>query len=427
MIAAGLLIFDYFQIKERFPAQTFIGEVNVSGLDQAEAYEKLSRLKVGEVFSPLVTFEAENRRFSFSPEAVGIKINYEATIRNAFEITHKEGYLKELKARLEREAIRCPLILEADEKQLMEVVEALSEELRSTVRDATIIFYEETGGYHIEAEAPGRSLDAAKTTETFKARLAQAEKIFPVFIDYEYPRITEKVLREAPPVYRLSAYTTYYGTHDSPNRIHNIKLMASWLDGTLLMAEDEFSLVDAVGEFTPERGFKEAFVIYGGVLTPMLGGGGCQIGTTLYNAAALADLEIISRRNHSFYFNIYPLGRDATIYPGQIDLKFKNNTGQPLLIKSIATNKRLSFRLYGTPAGKKVEFSAPEVFLLGADNKYHPSSVKEVLEADRPFKTTVIRTVYDSAGAKIKEETLRSSYKLYGEKSNVPIARPEPR
>lgn len=426
LITAGLIVFDFFQTRERFPPQTLIGKVNVSGLDQNEAYEKLSRLKISAVFTPLITFEVETSRFSFSPEATGIYLNYDETVKRAFELTHKEGYLKELRERLKRGPVRCPLVLGVDDNQLKAVVEALATELRSTAKDASIILYEESGGYHIESEELGREVKIEETIDAFKRRLAQGERIFPIVIDYVYPRVTEKILRASPPVYRLSAYTTYYGRHDSPNRIHNIKLMASWLDGTLLMPDNEFSLAEAIGEFTPERGFKEAFVIYGGVLVPMLGGGGCQIGTTLYNAVALADLEILSRQNHSFYFNIYPLGRDATIYPGQKDLKFKNNTGHPILIKAVATNKRLSFRVYGTPTGKKVEFSAPAVYMLTSSG-YKPATVRQVLAADAPFKTYVTRTVYDAAGTKIKEETLHSFYKLYGEKTNVPIARPEPR
>jgi vancomycin resistance protein YoaR len=188
-----------------------------------------------------------------------------------------------------------------------------------------------------------------------------------------------------------------------------------------------FSLSDAIGEFTADRGFKEAFVISGGMLVPQLGGGTCQIGTTLYNTASLADLEILQRRNHSFYFNIYPLGRDATVYPHQADLKFKNNTGCPILIKALATDKRLSFRIYGTPTGKKVKFSPPSVFILSSNGAYIPSTIRQVLASDSPFKTVVTRTVFNPSGNKISEEEISSFYKLYGEKTNVPIARPEPR
>lgn len=426
LVAGGLILFDFFQTREKFPPQTFIGQVNVSGLDQPRAVEKLKTLSLPQIFSPLITFEAEAFRFSFSPETVGISLNYDESIRNAFALTHREGYLKELRERLKSGPVQCPLIFTVDDSLIRGIIEALSDEFRSTPKDASIVLYEETGGYHIESEELGREVNVPETVATFKKRLAQGERAFPVVIVYAYPKITEKALREFPPVQRLSAFTTYYGRHDSPNRIHNIKLIASWIDGTLLLPDEKFSVADAIGDFTPEKGFKEAFVIYGGVLVPMLGGGTCQIGTTLFNAAALSDLEILSRQNHSFYFNIYPLGRDATVYPGQKDLIFKNNTGHPILIKAVATNKRLSFRVYGTPTGKRVEFSAPAVYMLTASG-YRPATVGQVLAADRPFKTFVTRTVYNAQGDKIKEEALHSFYKLYGEKSNVPIARPEPR
>lgn len=426
LLAAGLVIFDYLQTREKFPSQTLIGSASVSGLTKPEAIDRLSKLSIAEVFCPLVTFEAEKLRFSFSPDAVGIRINYEATVNQAFDAVHKESYLKELKERLRNGVTIQPLALECDDQIARLIIEAISEKIRSTAKDASIVLYEETGGYHIEAEDLGREINVDETFKEFKARLAEGKTTYPVIIIYAYPKVTEKMLRAFPPVHRLSAYTTYYGRHDSPNRIHNIKLMASWLDSTLLLSNESFSLAAAIGDFTAERGFKEAFVIYGGVLVPMLGGGGCQIGTTLYNAIALADLEILQRQNHSFYFNIYPLGRDATIYPGQKDLKFKNNTGHPVLIKAVATNKRLSFRVYGTPTGKKVEFSPPAVYILTGSG-YRPSTARAVLDSDSPFKTSVIRRVFDSTGKMIKEETLNSFYKLYGEKSNVPIARPEPR
>ena len=426
IVTAGFITFDFFQTQERFPPQTFIGEVNVSGLDQPKSIEKLASLKISESFSPAVTFEAESFRFAFSPEAIGIYIDYEKTVRQAFELTHKEGYLKELKERLTEKTIHCPLALKVTDNKLRDVVEALAEELLSTPQDASILLYEETGGYHIEPEELGREVKVEETLDTFRKELEKGAKIFPIAIKYDYPGITEKDLRAAPPVNRLSAFTTYYGRHDSPNRIHNIKLIASWIDGTLLMPDDRFSVADTLGEVTSERGFKEAFVIVKGELVPLLGGGSCQIATTLYNTVQLADLKVLQRKNHSMYFNIYPLGRDAGVYPGQLDFKFENDTGHPLLIKAVATNRRLSFRIYGTPTGKKVAFTYPAVWML-TESGYVPATVKQVLDADSPFKTSVTRTVFDASGKKIKEETIYSFYKLYGEKTNVPIARPEPR
>jgi vancomycin resistance protein YoaR len=426
VVATVLITYDFVQTRGKFPHPTYIGSANVSGLSIDETLTRLSSVGLFQIYSPLITFEVEKKVFSFSPDKAGIRLNLGETVRRAFAATHSQGYLSELKERLRREPLSQPLVIDLDESRLRALLSSLADEIKSSPRDASIILYEETGGYHIEAEDVGREVKIDETVKAFKQGLAQNAKIFPVAIEYTNPKVTEKSLRAFPPVTRISAYTTYYGKHDSPNRIHNIKLIASWLDGALLMPGDEFALANAIGDFTEERGFKEAYVIFQGALVPQLGGGTCQIGTTLYNAVELADLEVLKRQNHSFYFNIYPLGRDATVYPGQKDLVFKNNTGHPVLIKAVATNRRLSFRLYGTPTGKNVEFSPPRVFIL-TDKGYRPASVREVLDADSPFKTIVTRKVMSASGEVIKEETINSFYKLYGEKSNVPIARPEPR
>lgn len=425
-LAASMLIFDFFQTREKFPFQTFIGRVNVSGLTQDEAKNRLRQLQLEEIYAPLVTFEGDGVSLSFPPQQAGIRLDLPQTIKKAFALTHDEGYLLELKKRLTSLAIRSPLVLSIDEEELRRLVSGISESLHSAPRNASFIFNEETGGYHIEPEVLGRELQVEETISLIKEKLQQGEKVFPLIIKEIEPALSEKMLREAPPAYRLSAYTTYYGTHDSPNRIHNIRLVASWIDGKVLLPGEVFSVADNLGEITPARGFKEAFAIIKGELVPVLGGGSCQIATTLYNAATIADLKILERRNHSFYFNIYPLGRDAAVFPGQVDFKFENDTGHPLLIKAVATNRRLSFRFYGTPHGRTVKFSPPEVFIK-TEGGYRPSTVKTVLKSDSPFRTIVTRTVTDRSGKKLKEERIVSNYKLYGEKENVPIARPEPR
>ncbi|MCU0640942.1 MAG: VanW family protein [Candidatus Margulisbacteria bacterium] len=426
LVALGLIGFDFLQTREKFPPQTFIGTVNVSGLDQPAALDKLRQLKVSQAFSAVVSLEAEKEFIPYAPEELGINFNREASIRQAFKLTHQRGYLSDLKTRLTEGAIRCPIVLSLNEHKLRDALETLANAIRSDPGNAAIILYEDTGGYHIEPESLGRVVNINETVKLFRQGLVEERTIFPVVIEYEEPRITEKELRAAPPVHRLAAFTTYYGKHDSPNRLHNIRLVASWVNNTLLMPGEVFSVADKLGEITPERGYKEAFVIMKGELVPQLGGGACQIATTLYNAIQLADIKVVQRRSHSMYFNIYPLGRDAGVFPPSLDFKFENDTGHPLLLKAIATNRRLSFRIYGTPTGKKVDFTYPRVYIL-TESGYVPSTVKAVLAADSPFKTEVTRTVLDRDGKELKSEKIVSFYKLYGEKENVPIARPEPR
>jgi len=427
LAAAIFLTLDYFKTKSAFPPHTFIGEVDVSLLTRKEAASKIKQAPI-ESFIKTVVFQNSRESFTFAPQELGIYVSPEETVNAAFDKTHDDNYLRGLKRRLEKEIFLFPAKFSADEELARDVVSELAQKINSPTKDAGIVFYEETGGYTITPDSPARMLKVAETLAAAKRKLYESKSVLPLIIDYyDEPRITEKELRAFPPVHRLSAFTTYYGKHDSPNRIHNIKLIASWINNTLLLPDGVFSLTDKIGDFTAERGFKEAYVILQGELVPQLGGGTCQIGTTLFNAVAIADLEILSRRNHSFYFNIYPLGRDATVYPGQVDFKFKNNTKHPILVKAIASNKKLSFRIYGTPTGKVVEFSRPEIYLLDAKGVFRPSTLKEVLASDRPFRTAVVRTVKDSQGNSLKEEIIRSFYKLYGDKTNVPIKRPEPR
>lgn len=425
LLTAGILIYnDYARTRAAFPPRTFISGVDVSLLTQTEAIKKLKDLSLNELLSPLITLEADGKTFSFAPAQLGVRGLFAESVDYAFNESHRGNYFHELKVRLTERLFNFPLMLDVDEFALRQILLEISKEILSEPKNAAIRYDEKTGGYNIKAEDPGRSLNINRSIVRFRMRLGEGELVVPLILDYTLPKISAKVLREHPPAFRLSAYTTYYGSHDDPNRIHNIKLVASWIDGTLLMPGDIFSVAQVLGEVTEERGFREAYVIMQGELVPQLGGGSCQIATTLFNAVSLANLKILQRRNHSFYFNIYPLGRDAAVYPGQVDFVFENSSGFPILIKAVATDKRLSFRVYGTPNNRLVKFSPPLIMTKNETGQYVPATLRYVINHDVPFKTEVTKTITDQKGAKIGFEPLTSFYKLYGDKTNVPIRRP---
>ena len=124
----------------------------------------------------------------------------------------------------------------------------------------------------------------------------------------------------------VGSYETIYG--GIANRIHNVQLVAKLIDGKLIAPGATFSFNGATGERTADKGFLEAPVIINGELSTGLGGGVCQVSTTVFNAAYEAGLPITSRTNHALYISHYPLGRDATVDYPNIDLKFVNDTGQ---------------------------------------------------------------------------------------------------
>lgn len=153
---------------------------------------------------------------------------------------------------------------------------------------------------------------------------------------------------------RLSKYTTTYDAWNKP-RVNNIHLLGDSLDGTLIAPGATFSFNGTVGERTADKGYKEAPAIVGGKLVPQLGGGICQVGTTLFNAVFESGLPVVERNNHSFYISHYPKGRDATVSWGGPDLKFKNDTENWILISVSYTSSSITIALYGTSVGYSVE------------------------------------------------------------------------
>lgn len=425
LAAIGLVSYDYIRTRDAYPPGTFIAGIDVSFLTEQQAIRKLKAYPLSQLYTPVLTLESDNKKFTFSPEQLGVHVLYAETADKAFTLSHRGSYADNLLFRVQNGEIHSPLIIDVNDNVLRAVLKALADDIRSTPKDATMAFYEKSGGYNIASDDPGRELNLNRSVVRFKVRMYKGEKTIPLVVDYTLPKITEKALRAYPPVDLLAAYTTYYGMHDDPSRIHNIKLVASWVDGTLMMPGDILSVAEILGDVTEEQGFKEALVIIKNELVPQLGGGSCQVATTLFNAASLADLKIHQRRNHSFYFNIYPLGRDAAVYPGHIDFEFENDSGYPILLKAKATNKKLSFKILGTPSGKKVKFSQLKIFGKDDKDNYVPMSLKKVIDEDRPFRTEIIRTVWDKLGKKLAEDKVISKYKMYGDKENVPIRRPE--
>lgn len=151
----------------------------------------------------------------------------------------------------------------------------------------------------------------------------------------------------------LAAFSTFYGG-TGRSRGENIALAARKIDGTLLAPGEIFSYNRVVGPRTPGEGFQLAPVIIRDTLVPGIGGGVCQVSSTLYNAALLADLKIVQRCNHGIPVRYLPPGRDATVVYGAIDLQFQNTTGAPLYISCSTGGGRITFRLYGriNPARK---------------------------------------------------------------------------
>jgi vancomycin resistance protein YoaR len=186
---------------------------------------------------------------------------------------------------------------------------------------------------------------------------------------------------------------TAYSTFNASNkdRTTNVKLAANFCNDTVLLPGQVFSYNDVVGPRTEERGFKKASVYVGDTVQNGLGGGICQVTSTLYLATLYSDLEIVERYNHSRDVPYVPDGLDATVVYGSKDFKFKNNGEFPIRIQMIVRNNKLTVNVYGTQTvpGKQVKM---EVVELSRD----PAKLKEVLDTSMaPGTYRISGSVYD--------------------------------
>jgi vancomycin resistance protein YoaR len=214
----------------------------------------------------------------------------------------------------------------------------------------------------------------------------------------------------------VGSYTTEYG--GIPNRIHNVQLVAHLVDDKLIAPGATFSFNKTTGERNAAKGFLEAPVIVNGELTTGLGGGVCQVSTTVFNAAFVAGLDITERVNHALYISHYPQGRDATVDYPDVDLKFVNDTGNWLLLRTFVGSSTLTVGLYGTPTHRKVTSTVTPLVSHGnppIQKTVDPALKPGEVVVDDPgvpaMSTSVTRDVYTRSGKLLHHDTWYSSYR----------------
>ena len=174
-------------------------------------------------------------------------------------------------------------------------------------------------------------LDFAISVEEAKAMLQEDKEEYTVPLKTLYPNVTTNMIGQEAFPDLLSSFPTYYSTSDR-DRTTNLILAANKINGTVVMPGEVFSYNQVVGERTIAAGYKEAPIYVNGEVVDGLGGGICQVTSTLYNAVVLANLEIVERSNHQFVPSYVKASRDATVVYGSIDFKFKNNRNYPIKI-----------------------------------------------------------------------------------------------
>jgi vancomycin resistance protein YoaR len=238
------------------------------------------------------------------------------------------------------------------------------------------------------------------------------------------PRYHEGIQAEQLGITELVAEATTYYWGSWPNRRTNIAIGAGALNGIIIAPGEEFSFNEHLGEIAPEAGYLEGSVILGGATVTGIGGGICQVSTTMYRAAYSGGYAITERNSHGYRVGYYEYagagpGLDAAIWQPEIDLRFQNNTPHHLLIESsfLGAKDALQFRIYSTRHWHTVVESpiirdvvpAPEDKYIEASDLYS-GQIRQIDYAADGADVWVYRNTYDTAGNMVKRDHTYTRY-----------------
>ncbi len=273
----------------------------------------------------------------------------------------------------------------------------------------------------------GRALDADATAEALTAAaLKTSGRTAKVAVKTTEPERTTAEAESLGIHDKLGpGFTTEWeGTED---RQVNVRITTEYANNVLLAPGEIYDFDKQVGPRTAERGYQLAHGITGpGKLEDVLGGGICQVSTTLFNAAFFAGLEIVERKNHSIYIDHYPKGRDATVSAESPNMRFRNDTDHYILVRGASNGITTTFNIYGTDDGRTVSYKTGDFYNVEKMTKIQykaswlgPGTTFIKMAGQDGKEIKVVRTVKAEDGSVIHKDTFLSKWKMIPQEVEV--------
>lgn len=430
IIAVAVLLFlaiycagDYFYFKNRVHLGIFVEDCYVGGEKTGKALDTLySRFTGIEDKEIRLIIPPDDESISTSFFETGFSADWEATLSKAYSLGRSSWFGANLfeRSRMIFRKARINLEFSVDEQKLDLFLTDLAQKCDIPPRDAAFII--DGDRVVISDSAEGFSLDMDGTRkileETWRLNAGTFQDTRKVetkaAISIREPGITGAELEKMGVEEIISSFSTIIAPNGY-SRFHNIKLATSHLHYFLLAPEEVFSFNEVVGQITREAGYLDAPIILRGKLVDGVGGGVCQVSTTLYNAVLLANLPIVERHHHSMPVAYVPLGRDATISYDYLDLKFKNNRPHYILFGMEITGSNLRISLFGQSLEKEISIihtnleEVPPPVVYEEDPELEKESVELFQKGSSGYRVTTWRVVYQD-GKEIDREKLSSDY-----------------
>ncbi len=421
-IGVGLFLGALFALAitvQRFQAtNTIAGNVSVAGVEVGGLSPDQARALVEAQWLPSVPSDVDlvhpNGTYTISRQALGAAVLLDQAIEQALQIGRTGGILGGIRTQLWlwRRPLNVRVPAWVDQYQLRETLGEIAEEINCEPVDAEVYV---TADDQVE-KSPGKvgvTVQIGQSVAALQEALADPLcSSATLSVVAQPPTISAEDLADIEVV--LGGYSTPFKAWKR-DRTHNLKLAMARVNKTVFQPGEEFSLNETVGPRLSQAGYRNAPIFRENEVVPELGGGVCQVATTTYNAALLTNLDILERRHHSRIVDYCPSGRDATVYYGQIDLRFKNSLSHPILLLGGIEDSRLWAKILGKADDDY------DVKLIRTGVSRFGYSTKEIidpeLEAGEPVvetdghgggRATLIREVYSKDGELIARQTMHT-------------------
>ena len=399
---------------------TLEGE-SLSGLTMLDAIAKYQKQLSNVASATSITITARGKTYTLDSSSVQMSTNLQSTLSLAYS-TGRTGSFEERYARLQQlksEGLDFSLNRGWNEDTLRSKISQIAADVYVKGQDADVESFDpDTGKFTFTSEVTGYELDS----DDLYAQITQA-----VANGNVNANIEAKII-EVAPEHTVEYMKEHFGrisyaqtkTTSNSDRNRNIKLATAEFNGMRVEPGETLSFNKTTGERTEAKGYRPAGAYSGGFLVQEPGGGVCQVSTTLYNAVAKADLEVLERSPHSRVSDYVPIGLDAAVnWPSQ-DFKFKNTSGYPIFIVAEFADQKLTFKIYGKQLddGVYIKLESEKTETIAA-----PEGVEEKPDSSLPVgqtrdekardgsKAVSYKVYYDKNDNEIKREVLaRSSY-----------------
>ena len=415
----------------------YIGDVDVSGLTASEAMQKVTEY-MDTIGEKKLTLNAMNNN-TVVISMNDLEINWINTeiVQDAVKIA-KDGNLVaryKVKKDLEHENLVIPMEYEVEKDAALKIISDKCKKYNVSAEDATLT--REDGEFVIVPGQVGVVIDEEASADAIVSFVSDGwdgqDASIDLVVDTDEPRGSEEELAKVKDL--LGSFTTDYSTSGS-NRSGNVANGCSLINGSLLYPGDTFSVYEAVSPFTADNGYYMAGSYLNGLVVESLGGGICQVSTTLYNAVLRAELTVKDRYNHSMIVTYVDPSADAAISGTTKDLKFVNSTDYPIYIEGYTTpDKHITFTIYGVEnrdPNREVDYESvvlertvPDTEVIYTDAS-QPVGYCVVQSAHVGYKAQLWKVVKENGVEVSREQVNSSTYMKAPRSATVGIATEDP-